>query len=314
MSEAEHPPMSDSHDAEVAEYHPLCATAVVGLVFGLLSVAALVDPFAWLFPVIGIVLSGMALARIAWIHPELLGRKAAVAGLALSLIFGSAGVSQWVVTRALLRRQARQFTTAWFEALAHGQPHIAHQLTEPPRQRRPLDNTLWKSYRTGPRWQEQLREYVAMPLVRTLLALGEKVQVRYCGTESLAHLQGGTVVNQLENIIEAVRTRSKVCRAAYTIMIASPGGETIQPRGGPCLNYIAVQLEPRPRLVLSLLAVYRNHDFLERAYGNYWGLCNLLRFLASEVEATPGPLTCVSSHAYVSGSKTALRALIGTLE
>ena len=225
MSEAEHPPMSDSHDAEVAEYHPLCATAVVGLVFGLLSVAALVDPFAWLFPVIGIVLSGMALARIAWIHPELLGRKAAVAGLVLSLIFGSAGVSQWVVTRALLRRQARQFTTAWFAALAHGQPHIAHQLTEPPRQRRPLDDTLWKSYRTGPRWQEQLREYVAMPLVRTLLALGEKAQVRYCGTESLAHLQGGTVVNQVYAVTFDEAGKKKTFLVAVDVR-RSPIGDT----------------------------------------------------------------------------------------
>jgi len=53
-----------------------------------------------------------------------------------------------------------------------------------------------------------------------------------------------------------------------------------------------------------------NHDFLERAYGNYWGLCNLLAFLAREVGGEPGPLTCMSSHAYVSGRKTALKALV----
>ena len=59
-----------------------------------------------------------------------------------------------------------------------------------------------------------------------------------------------------------------------------------------------------------MLAVYRNHDFLERAYGNYWGLCNLTGFLAPEVDATPGPITCVSSHAYVSEKKTALKAFV----
>ena len=105
----------------------------------------------------------------------------------------------------------------------------------------------------------------------------------------------GPVVNQLDNIIQAVRTRENVSRAAYTVLIQNPGGETVQPRGGPCLNYIAVQLDTSPRLTLGLLAVYRSHDFLERAYGNYWGLCNLLRFMASEVNAAPGPLTCVSS-------------------
>jgi hypothetical protein len=118
------------------------------------------------------------------------------------------------------------------------------------------------------------------------------------------------VVNQLDNIITAIRKRRTVSRAAYTIVIQQPGGETIRPLGGPCLNYLAVQGEPGPPARLGLLAVYRNHDFLERAYGNYWGLCNLVRFLAKEAGGTPGPLTCVSSHAYVSGKKAALKSFV----
>jgi len=117
-------------------------------------------------------------------------------------------------------------------------------------------------------------------------------------------------INQLDRIIDAIRNRTNLSRAAYAILIQHPGGETVRPRGGPCLNYIAVQAESGPPLSLGLLAVYRNHDFLERAYGNYWGLCNLLLFLAKETGGTPGPLTCVSSHAYVAGSKTALKQLV----
>jgi hypothetical protein len=126
---------------------------------------------------------------------------------------------------------------------------------------------------------------------------------------------GGTdgKVNQLDNIIAAIRDRENLHRAAYTVIIQKPGGETVRPLGGPCLNYIAVQAEPgqvgQP-MTLGLLAVYRNHDFLKRAYGNYWGLCNLIKFLAKEVGGVPGPLTCVSSHAYVSGKKTALGRLV----
>lgn len=126
----------------------------------------------------------------------------------------------------------------------------------------------------------------------------------------------GEPVNQLNNIISAIRARKNLCKAAYTIVIQRPGGETVRPLGGPCLNYLAVQAEPgqdgQP-LVLGLLAFYRNHDFLERAYGNYWGLCNLLVFLAKEVNGTPGPLTCVSSHAYVADKKRALKQLIESL-
>jgi hypothetical protein len=120
-------------------------------------------------------------------------------------------------------------------------------------------------------------------------------------------------VNQLENIISAIRNRENFNKAAYTLVIQNPGGETVRPLGGPCLNYIAFQAEPNQEdraITLGLLAVYRNHDFLKRAYGNYWGLCNLLGFLVKEIGGAAGPLTCVSSHAYVSGKKTALRTFV----
>jgi thymidylate synthase len=120
-------------------------------------------------------------------------------------------------------------------------------------------------------------------------------------------------VNQLDNIITAIRNRKILSKAAYTIIIPNPGGETVRPLGAPCLNYIAIQAEPNHAghpLTLGLLAVYRNHDFLERAYGNYWGLSNLLMFLAREVHGSPGPVTCVSSHAYVPTKKRAFKELV----
>jgi len=123
-------------------------------------------------------------------------------------------------------------------------------------------------------------------------------------------------VNQLDNIIRAIKNRRNLLKAAYTVVIQTPGVETVRPLGGPCLNYIAIQAEPgslgQPP-TLGLLAVYRNHDILKRTYGNYWGLCNLLRFLAKEINGTPGPLTCVSSHAYVDDKKTALKRLVKVL-
>jgi len=119
-------------------------------------------------------------------------------------------------------------------------------------------------------------------------------------------------VNQLKNIIDAIRDRETLNKAAYTVTLQYPGKETIRKMGGPCLNYLAIQAKPargNSPMTLGLMAVYRNHDFLQRAYGNYWGLCNLIGFLAREVGGRPGPLTCVSSHAYVSEKKTALRSL-----
>jgi len=117
-------------------------------------------------------------------------------------------------------------------------------------------------------------------------------------------------VNQLENIINAINDRTATAKAAYTIVVERPGSETVRKMGAPCLNYIAVQSEPGTPRRIGLLAVYRNHDFLERAYGNYWGLCRLLAFICNETDSTIGPVTCISSHAYVPDKRTAFRIFI----
>ncbi|KYH32811.1 hypothetical protein [Neomoorella mulderi] len=121
------------------------------------------------------------------------------------------------------------------------------------------------------------------------------------------------VINQLENIINAINNSRRIHKAAYTIVIQKPGGETVKPLGGPCLNYIAIQQEPSTPKRLSLLCVYRNHDFLERTYGNYWGLCELLKFIAAEIEAIPTGITCISSHAFIDSHKRDFKRLVDSL-
>jgi thymidylate synthase len=122
------------------------------------------------------------------------------------------------------------------------------------------------------------------------------------------------IVNQLENIINAINDRDNTSKAAFTIIIEKPGGETIRPIGAPCLNFIAVQMEHiNNNKYISLLCVYRNHDFLSRTYGNYWGLCNLLNFLAKESNSKIGGLTCISSHAYVPSKKRKLTEFVNDI-
>jgi thymidylate synthase len=125
-------------------------------------------------------------------------------------------------------------------------------------------------------------------------------------------LREENIENQLDNIFKAINSRERISKAAYTIVIQKPGGETIRPLGAPCLNYLTIQLHANPKR-LNMLALYRNHDFLERAYGNYWGLCNLIRFMARETDFNPGSLTCVSSHAYIANKKRAFKTFVESL-
>lgn len=128
------------------------------------------------------------------------------------------------------------------------------------------------------------------------------------------------VTNQLQDIIEMLRSREKTYKAAYTISIQIPGVDGRRIMGGPCLNYIALQLD-KPK-VLNLLAVYRNHDFIQRAYGNYLSLGYLMEFVCEQTGHKMGRLTCLSSHASIknlSGSdswpaNSELRELTGRFE
>jgi thymidylate synthase len=117
-------------------------------------------------------------------------------------------------------------------------------------------------------------------------------------------------IDQLGNIIDNINKRPVNYGASHIMVIPYLDREANKIMGGPCLNYITIQTENvaehRGKEVINLLAVYRNHDFTERTYGNYWGLCNLIKYIAYETKSEIGKLTCVSSHAFAQNHKRAL--------
>lgn len=120
------------------------------------------------------------------------------------------------------------------------------------------------------------------------------------------------VVDQLGTIIDSIKTRTKNYGASYVIVIPYPQKDIKRKMGAPCLNYITVQVELINQIkYINLCAVYRNHDFRERAYGNYYGLGKLLEYIALETNSKIGVLTCVSSHAYINADRTELAKIAG---
>ena len=80
-----------------------------------------VDPVFWLVPLAAVVVSGLALRRIAVRWPELVGRPAALAGLMLGVAMLVAAPVDDLVYRYLLRQQAREFAEMWIDAVRHGE-------------------------------------------------------------------------------------------------------------------------------------------------------------------------------------------------
>jgi thymidylate synthase len=117
-------------------------------------------------------------------------------------------------------------------------------------------------------------------------------------------------IDQLGGIISNINSRQTNYGASYVMVIPHPYKDLNRIMGAPCLNYITVQVEHIENLknqkLINLMAVYRNHDFTERAYGNYLGLCNLIKYIAIETKSDVGALTCVSSRADVPKHKKEL--------
>jgi thymidylate synthase len=118
---------------------------------------------------------------------------------------------------------------------------------------------------------------------------------------------GHTNINQLENTIIAMGTWAKNSRAALVMHTSSAELDKLKPLGAPCLQY--VQFNGPTSSCTDLLAVFRNHDFTNKALGNYYGLARLLVYVANQAGRIPGSVSCLSCHAYFSASITRQKLL-----
>jgi thymidylate synthase len=117
----------------------------------------------------------------------------------------------------------------------------------------------------------------------------------------------GAEIDQLGTIVDSINKRKVNCGASYVMVIPYPQKDIKRKMGAPCLNYVTVQVEKIDEIrYINLCAVYRNHNFRERAYGNYYGLGKLIEYIALETNSEIGNLTCVSSHAYIDNNKAEL--------
>lgn len=122
----------------------------------------------------------------------------------------------------------------------------------------------------------------------------------------------GVDIDQLGTIIDGINNRRINYGSSYVMIVPYPQKDIKRKMGAPCLNYITVQVELINGIRhINLCAVYRNHNFRERAYGNYYGLGKLLEYIARETNSIVGVLTCVSSHAYINSDRTRLLQIAG---
>lgn len=113
------------------------------------------------------------------------------------------------------------------------------------------------------------------------------------------------VFNQLGYYVDRLRTQRETGHqsSSYELGISHPFDAELRVqaplkdkkmRGFPCLSHVSLTLADDH---VHMTATYRNQAFITRAYGNYLGLANLLRFVASETGAGIGEVEVVATHA-----------------
>ena len=102
--------------------------------------------------------------------------------------------------------------------------------------------------------------------------------------------------NQLEEMVQVLSQWKFRPEAAIVAHLSSATVDPLRPIGSPCLQYIEI-LWGRDD-VIDLVAVYRNHDFLNKALGTTSDSGSFLRFISSESGKKPGRVVCHSVRAY----------------
>lgn len=112
---------------------------------------------------------------------------------------------------------------------------------------------------------------------------------------------GGTGINQLERVVQGLGNWGKNHKAAFVVHFSASVLDKPRPLGAPCLQYVQFGVDSGGRL--SMTAVYRSHDYFQKALGNLLGLSRLLEYVAYKSGHEVGTITCLSSYAFL-GSKT----------
>lgn len=97
--------------------------------------------------------------------------------------------------------------------------------------------------------------------------------------------------NQLEFVLKTFTGRSGVRRSALQVAVFDPARDhsAAAQRGFPCLQHVTFAPTDAG---LCINGFYATQYVLERAYGNYLGLCRLGRFVAHELKIPLARLTC----------------------
>ena len=162
-----------------APYHSVSALAIFALVMGLLSPLAFAHELLWALPLTGIAIAVVAIARIDRSEGALVGRRAAVLGLAISLVCGLGAITQAATRRLWLAHRAERMAERFVDLLREGKSREAHQLWTRPQLRLLPGGDLEALYAANPAATKDYELFLDRDVIKDLLSLIDEAEVEH---------------------------------------------------------------------------------------------------------------------------------------
>ncbi len=114
--------------------------------------------------------------------------------------------------------------------------------------------------------------------------------------------------NQLENAIIALNGGSPQHHYIVFHLTAVNLNSNVAPMGAPCWHFGEITINNDN--TIDLVAIYRKHDYFNKAFGNFIGLAKLLEFICNNTGRIPGKLIVHSINAFNNSTRNNLVRLI----
>lgn len=184
----------------VAEYRSVSLLAVLAVILGVASASAMVTDSLLIVPLLGIIISLLALWRIARSDGQQVGRSLALVGLALSLAIGAGVYVRGMTLKRLLAEESQTWGAEWCDLLMDDEVVTALELTVPPNSQRPFNDSLQEYYATNDAAAKRLQEFEEEELVKALRAAPEGSKIVAGAVKGFAPAEQGSflVLQQFE--------------------------------------------------------------------------------------------------------------------
>ncbi len=159
--------------------------AVGALLGGLVSIAAVASPVLCLVPLATVAMSLLALRQIARSEDPILGRKAAIAGLSLALLFAAWGLTKSYAQERAIRRQAHLHAEQWLDLVRNGRLFEAFELQMPQSARQPPGTNLEKYFEIDTESAAEMQSLFNDEPLKQIVEAGSSGRCEYQGVRRI---------------------------------------------------------------------------------------------------------------------------------